>query len=82
MVTPRKGIHDSPGIRIPGTGFQPLSMELGVWIPIASGIPDALSCVPNSKAQDSVFREYNFSGLQFSIHKQKFPGIQNSDTLT
>ena len=57
-------------------------MELGVWIPIAGGIPDALSCVPDSKAQDSVFLEYNFSGLQFSIHKQKFPGIQNSDTLT
>ena len=57
-------------------------MELRLWIPIVRGIPDALSSVPDSKAQNSVFHEYDFSGLQFSIHKQKFLGIQNSDTLT
>ena len=38
-----------------------LSVELGFWIPIVSGIPDSLSCIPDSKAQDSEF------------HNQKFP---------
>jgi len=49
-----------------GTGFQHLSVELGFWIPIVSGIPDSLSCIPDSKTPDSGF------------HKQKFPhsGIQ------
>ena len=28
------------GFRIPDTGFQSLSVELGFWIPIVSGIPN------------------------------------------
>ena len=49
-----KGIRDSLGFWIPGTGFQSLSVERGFWIPIVSGIPDSLSCIPDStKAQDS-----------------------------
>ena len=32
----------SHGFRIPGTGFQSLSVEIGFWIPIVSGIPDHL----------------------------------------
>ena len=40
-----------------------LSVKLGFWIPIVSGIPDSLSCIPDSKAQD------------FGFHKQKFPRI-------
>lgn len=35
--------------------------ELGFWIPTVSGIPDSLSCIPDSKAQEIGF------------HKQKFP---------
>ena len=46
---------------IPDSGFQFLSVELEFWIPIVSGIPDSLSCIPDSKAQDSRF------------HQQKFP---------
>ena len=46
------GFHDC-GIRIPGTGFQYLSVELGLWIAVVSGIPDSLSCIPDSKTQDS-----------------------------
>ena len=46
---------------VPGTGFQSLSMELGFWILIISGIPDSLSCIPDSKAQ------------HFHFHKQNFP---------
>ena len=47
-----------------------LSVELGFWIPIFSGIPDSLSCIPDSKAQD------------FGFHEQKFPCLRNSDSLT
>ena len=35
-------------------------MELGFWIPIFSGIPDSLSCILDSKAQDSGFNEQTF----------------------
>ena len=40
-----------------------LSVKLRFWIPIVSGIPDSLSCIPYSKDQD------------FGFHKQKFPRI-------
>ena len=53
-----KGINDSLGFwiphcgfRIPGTLFQYLSVELGFWIPIVSGIPDFVSCIPDSKSK-------------------------------
>ena len=49
------------GFRITGTGFQFLSVELEFWVPIVSGIPDSLSCIPDSKVQDSRF------------HQQKLP---------
>ena len=35
-----KGTQDSLGFWIPSTGFQSLSLELGFWITIVSGIPD------------------------------------------
>ena len=61
-LTPCKGIQDSlgfwiphRGFRIPGTGFQSLSVELGIWIPIVRGVSDSLSCIPDSKTQDSGF---------------------------
>ena len=49
------------GSRIPGTGFQSLSVELGYWIPIVSGIPEFL----DSKAQDSEFHKQKFHGFLF-----------------
>ena len=55
---------------VPGTGFQSLSMELGFWILIISGIPDSLSCIPDSKAQ------------HFHFHKQNFPDPLNPDSIT
>ena len=58
------------GFRIPGTGFLYLSVELGFWVPIVSGIPDSLSCTPDSKTQDSRF------------HKQKFLRFRNPDSHT
>ena len=36
-------------------------IKLTPWIPFVSGIPDSLSCVPYSKAQDSTFHKQNFS---------------------
>ena len=39
---------------IPGTRFQCFSVKLiRFWIPIVWGIPDSLSCILDSKAQDS-----------------------------
>ena len=49
------------------TGFRYLSVELGLWIPIVGGIPDSLSCIPDSKSQD------------FGSHKQNFPGFRNPE---
>ena len=33
------------------------SVELAFWIPVVCGIPDSLSCIPDSKSQDSGFHE-------------------------
>ena len=44
------------GFRITGTVFQSLSVKLGLWFSIVSRIPDSLSCILDSKAQDSGFR--------------------------
>ena len=59
------------------SGFQLLDPSLSQWnlesgfqSLVGFGIPDSLSCIPDSKVQDSGF------------HKQKFPGFQNSDSLT
>ena len=56
---PRKGIQDSLGFWIPHRGFRIPSTRLR--ISIVSGIPDSMSCIPDSKAQVSGF------------HKQKLP---------
>ena len=46
-------------------------------IRIVSRIPDSLSCIPYSKAQDSGFRSKNFPDSGF--HKQNYPdsGLKN-----
>ena len=49
-------------------------VELGFRIPIVSGIPDSFSCIPDSKAQDSTFRN--------QFNKQKCLGFRNPDFLT
>ena len=57
-VSSCEGIQDSlgfwiacHGFRIPDTGLQSLSVELGLWIsPIVKRIPDPLSYIPDSKA--------------------------------
>ena len=76
-LTPCKGIQDSlgfwiphRGFRIPGTGLQSLSVELGIWIPIVRGISDSLSCIPDSKAQDCGFSSIILrdSGIPIPLH--------------
>ena len=58
-----------------------LSVELGFRVPvILSGIPDSLSCMSDSKAQDYAFHKQKFPDSEF--HTQKFPGFQNTDSLT
>ena len=43
-------------------------MELGFWVPIVSGITDSLSCISNSKAQDSGFYKQNAPGFRNPLH--------------
>ena len=50
--------------RIPGTGSQSLSVELGLWIAIVCGVLD-------SKAQDFGFHK-QFFFKDFGFHKQNF----------
>ena len=59
-LTPCKGIQDNlgfwiplHGFRIPGTGSQSLSVELGIWIPIVRGISDSFSRIPKPRIADS-----------------------------
>ena len=65
------------------SGFQVLesglSVELGLRIPIASGIPNSLSYTPDSKAHDSGFDKKNFDS---AFHKQNFTGFRIPFYLT
>ena len=76
-LAPCKGFEDSlefwiqcRGFRILGTGFQSLSVELGIWIPIILGfqIPWAVFRIPKLRIPP--------------FHKHEFPGFRNSDSLT
>ena len=66
-------VKDSLGFdsvfQIPGTGFLSLLLKFGFWIRIFSRVPDSLSCILDSKIQDSGF------------HKKKLPGFRNPDFL-
>ena len=67
---PCKGIQGSLGFWLPHHGFRipgieipdSLSVVLEFRIPIVSRIPDSLSCILDSKAQDSGFHKQNFTG--------------------
>ena len=76
QLAPWKKIQHSLGLwvppcifRIPGTGFQSLSVELGFRISIFNGIPDSLSYIPDSKAQDSGPHRQNFFRILDSTRK-------------
>ena len=57
------------------SGFQTLAVDLTFWIPIVSGIPDSLSCIPDSTSKifpgklsftSKTFPDYN-SGIPDSL---------------
>ena len=50
-------------------------MELGFLIPIVSEISDSLSCVPDSKAQDSGFLIFFVSGTQSLVGLRILSGL-------
>ena len=55
-----------------------LSLELGFLIPIVSGIPDSLSCIPDSKAQDSDSTSKKFPA--YPIPQAESLGFRNPDS--
>ena len=65
------------GFRIPGNWLQCLSVELGFWIPIVSGIPYSLHCIPDSKAQisDSTSKNFPESGFPYTRGEQEVPSF-------
>ena len=80
LFAPCKVIQDSlgfwnphGGFRIPDTGFQYLSVDLGFWILIVSWVPNSLSCIPDSKTQNSGFHKKNFpdSGMRIPLYGAK-----------
>ena len=75
-LTVIQGIQDSlefwilrRGFRIQGTGFQFLSVKLWCCILNVRGIPNSLSFIQESKAQDSGFYKQKFSAFR----KSTFP---------
>ena len=46
-----------------------LSLELGFRIPIVKGISDSLTCIPDSKAQESGSHNSNFPDSKFQQPK-------------
>ena len=69
-----KGIQDSLGFWIPRRGFRIsgigshyFSVQFGFWIPIVSGIPDSLSRILDSKAQDSEFQKQKIFRIPESL---------------
>ena len=81
-----QGAHDSlgfsiphRGLGIPGTGFQ--------FLVSGTQIPDSLSKISDSKAQDSGFNKQNFSEVwipqaKFSRSLWNFPDLGNLDYIT
>ena len=68
--------------RIPDSSYCIPVFVSGTWILDSNRLwdPDSLSCIPDSKAQDS-----NSTGKMFpdfGVHKQKFPGFWNPNSLT
>ena len=69
------------GFRILGTGFLSLSVDLGFWIPIVSGIPDSTSKnFPDSETQIPLLRVsvknkevlYHQTARLFASHRYKY----------
>ena len=73
---PRQSLNSGSTPWIPDS----LSLELGFRIPIVSGIPDSLSCTPDSKAQKTWFHSKTL--LDSESHKRKSHRFRNLNSLT
>ena len=71
-VRESKTVLDS-GFHAVDSGFQTLAVDLTFWIPIVSGIPDSLSCIPDSTSKI-------FPGKTFGFHEQNISGLQQWDS--
>ena len=82
LFAPCKGLQDifrfwisCRGFRITSTSFQSLSVELGFWIAIFSGIPVSYSCIPDSQAEYSRFHIQNFLGFWYPANGRRFSSL-------
>ena len=60
IFIPCRGIQDSLVFWIPRRGYPDSRYWIPVFVSGTCGIPDSLSCFPDSKAQDSRFHKQNF----------------------
>ena len=60
----RTGLYRSNHI----TPCKEIQDSLGFWIPLVIGTPDSLSCITDSKAQDSGFHKKSFPPFRFPLH--------------
>ena len=68
-------LYSMPWIPVPRYCIPVFLVKLGLWIPILSRILDSLSCILNSKAQDSGFNKPNFHGFRIPQAKlSRIPG--------
>ena len=86
-IFPMLGIQDSLRFWIldstpwiPDSNYWISIFANGNWIPDPKicGFPDSLSCIPDSKTQDSGSHEQIFPASGF--HKQKFVAFRNPDS--
>ena len=94
-IAPCKGIQDSLGFWVPRSGFRIpewhwildyLPVELRFRIPIVSGIPDSLGCIPGCPTQisglpDSTSKNFPDSGIRISLQGHTASGNQCSAFL-
>ena len=64
------------------SGSHSLSVELGFWIAIVSGIPDSPSCIPDPKPGIPDSTNIIFPDSGYGFRKQMFPGFRKPDSLT
>ena len=84
IFAPYKGIHDNLGFWIPYRGFRIAGTGIrilvgGTWIPDSNHIwnPGSLSCIPESKAQDSGFLKKIMSRIPQSSSSKCFSDSGN-----
>ena len=64
----------------PRRGFQVLELAFG--FPVVSGVPDSLSCIPDSKAQDPSLYKQNFPDSLTPYAMRKKVQLRNHSSLS